>query len=85
MADLPVISTAELASHVGQKVTLRGWLYNKRGSGKLHFLELRDGAGIVQCVMAKADVGDEAFAAADKVTQESSIEITGDVKAHPKR
>ena len=81
----PVASTQDLGAHVGQTVTLRGWLYNKRSSGKLHFLELRDGAGIVQCVMAKAAVGDEVFARTDHVTQESTIEVVGTVKAHPKR
>lgn len=78
-------TTADVGSHVGQTVTLRGWLYNKRSSGKLHFLELRDGFGIIQCVMAKADVGPDLFASADRVTQETSIEVTGEVKAHPKR
>ncbi|MCC6556264.1 MAG: asparagine--tRNA ligase [Planctomycetaceae bacterium] len=85
MKDAPAIATHDLGAHVGQTVTLRGWLYNKRSSGKLHFIELRDGFGIVQCVMSKGDVGEEAFAAADKVTQESAVEITGEVKAHPKR
>lgn len=85
MQDPPVITTSDLSAHVGRIVTLRGWLYNKRSSGKLHFLELRDGFGIVQCVMAKSDVGDDVFAAADKITQESTIEVTGEVKAHPKR
>ena len=85
MQDVPVIATQDLGAHIGQPVTLRGWLYNKRSSGKLHFLELRDGFGLVQCVMAKSDVGDEVFAAVDKITQESSIEVTGEVKAHPKR
>ena len=85
MQDTPVIATSDLSAHVGGTVALRGWLYNKRSSGKLHFLELRDGFGTVQCVMAKSDVGEEVFAAADKVTQESVIEVTGEVKAHPKR
>jgi asparaginyl-tRNA synthetase len=85
MQDLPLITTSDLSAHVGRSATLRGWLYNKRSSGKLHFLELRDGSGIVQCVMAKSDVGDELFAAADKVTQESTVEVSGEVKAHPKR
>jgi asparaginyl-tRNA synthetase len=84
-AGAAVVLIQDLGKHVGEKVTLRGWLYNKRGSGKLHFLEVRDGTGLTQCVMAKADVGEEAFAAADKVTQETSIEVTGEVKAHPKR
>jgi asparaginyl-tRNA synthetase len=75
----------DLAARVGETVTLRGWLYNKRSSGKLHFIELRDGTGIVQCVMGRNDVPPEVFAAADRITQESSLEITGQVKAHPKR
>jgi asparaginyl-tRNA synthetase len=85
MQDVPATATQDLGAHVGQTVTLRGWLYNKRSSGKLHFIELRDGSGIVQCVMAKNDVGEEVFAAADKITQESTIEVTGEVRAHPKR
>ena len=85
MEDVSVVASDHIGAHVGKRVTLRGWLYNKRSSGKLHFLEVRDGFGIVQCVMAKADVGEELFAAADKVTQESSIEVTGEVRAHPKR
>lgn len=80
-----VITTSEAKDHVGSEVTLRGWLYNKRSSGKLHFLEVRDGLGMLSCVMAKGDVGDEAFAAADKIAQESAIEVRGEVKAHPKR
>ncbi|AUX24830.1 asparaginyl-tRNA synthase [Sorangium cellulosum] len=85
MQDLPVIATSDLSAHVGRTVTLRGWLYHKRSSGKLHFIELRDGFGTVQCVMARGDVGDDVFSAADKVTQESVIEVSGEVKAHPKR
>jgi len=85
MEQSPVILSSQLGAHVGQKVTLCGWLYNKRSSGKLHFIELRDGLGLVQCVMGKKDVGDEAFAAADKVQQESAIEVTGEVREHPKR
>jgi asparaginyl-tRNA synthetase len=85
MTGTSAVATNDLAKRVGDTVTLRGWLYNKRSSGKLHFIELRDGLGMVQCVLAKAAVGDEAFAAADKITQESAIEVTGVVKAHPKR
>ncbi|MBM4356832.1 MAG: asparagine--tRNA ligase [Deltaproteobacteria bacterium] len=81
----PVVSISRLAHHVGSEVVLQGWLYNKRSSGKLHFLEVRDGSGITQCVMAKAEVGDEAFAAADGLQQESSLRVTGKVVAHPKR
>ena len=70
----------DVHAHVGREVTLKGWLYNKRSSGKLHFLQLRDGYGIIQCVMFKGDVPEEMFALGDAVTQESSIIITGVVR-----
>lgn len=70
----------DIGKHAGQTVTLQGWLYNKRSSGKLHFLQLRDGTGVIQCVVFKGDVSPEVFEAADKVSQESSIEVTGVVK-----
>jgi asparaginyl-tRNA synthetase len=70
----------DLHKHVGEPVTLKGWLYGKRGSGKLHFLQVRDGTGIVQCVMSKADVGDETFARADKLVQETAITVDGTVR-----
>jgi asparaginyl-tRNA synthetase len=76
---------AELGSHVGQTVTLRGWLYNKRGSKRLQFLEVRDGTGTVQCIVDAGDAGDEAFALAASLAQESSLEVDGEVRAHPKR
>jgi asparaginyl-tRNA synthetase len=84
MSTADSVSISQLPSHVGQDVTLHGWLYNKRSSGKLHFLELRDGTGIVQCVVFKGDVSAEIFAAADKLQQETSLEITGAVKKHGK-
>src|SRR5688572_7731612 len=74
----------DLALHVGEKVTLEGWLYNKRSSGKLHFLEVRDGSGICQCVVFKGDVTPELFAAADKLSQETSLRVTGVVREHGK-
>ena len=52
----------DLKKHVGQEVTLRGWIYNKRVKGKIAFLMLRDGSGLAQCVAVKAEVGDAAFA-----------------------
>ncbi len=72
----------DLAQHVGETVTIRGWLYHRRSSGKLHFLEVRDGSGIVQVVVSKQGVTPEAFAAADHIAQESSVEIVGSVKEH---
>src|SRR5689334_24897030 len=74
----------DLGKHIGEEVTLRGWLYNKRSSGKLHFLEVRDGTGICQCVVFKGNVSPELFAAADHITQETSLEVVGTVKEHGK-
>ncbi|MDQ7065652.1 MAG: asparagine--tRNA ligase [candidate division KSB1 bacterium] len=71
----------DIAKYEGQKITLYGWLYNKRLKGKLAFLLLRDGTGIIQCVMSVADVGEAIFQRAEEVTQESSIVITGQVRA----
>ena len=70
----------DVGQYLGQEITLKGWLYNKRSSGKLHFLQLRDGSGIIQCVMFKGDVSPEQFDLGDKVTQESSIIVTGTVR-----
>ena len=81
---MPTVSIATLATHVGQDVTLQGWLYNKRSSGKLHFLEIRDGSGICQCVVFKGNVSPELFTMADHIPQESSVEVTGTVKEHGK-
>jgi asparaginyl-tRNA synthetase len=70
----------QLSRHVGQDVTLAGWLYNRRSSGKIHFLQIRDGTGICQCVATLNDLGAEAFAAADHLSQETSLEVTGSVR-----
>src|SRR6187397_1623391 len=64
----------------GKTVTLRGWLYGKRSSGKLHFLQLRDGTGILQCVMFFKDVPEEVFRSADHLAQETSLAVTGQVR-----
>jgi asparaginyl-tRNA synthetase len=69
-----------LARHVGRHVEVRGWLYNRRSSGRIHFLLVRDGNGIVQAVMSRADVSQEVFAAADRLPQESSIIVRGTVR-----
>src|SRR5258708_20754980 len=53
----------DIAAHDGQEVTLRGWLYGKRSSGKLHFLQVRDGTGVIQCVLSKKDVPEAVFEA----------------------
>jgi asparaginyl-tRNA synthetase len=74
----------KLKDHVGEEVTLRGWLFNKRSSGKVRFVILRDGTGYVQCVFFKGNVTQEAFEYADKLGQESSIEVKGKVKEEPR-
>src|SRR5208337_1929155 len=70
----------ELSHHVGNRVTLKGWLAGKRSSGKIHFLQVRDGTGVCQCVASLADLGVESFAAADHMGQETSLEVTGIVR-----
>ncbi|RNC85198.1 MAG: asparagine--tRNA ligase [Balneola sp.] len=71
----------QLANHVDTEVTLKGWVYNYRSSGSLVFIEMRDGTGLAQCVVAKDDVSEAAWEAAASLKQESSLEIVGTVKA----
>jgi asparaginyl-tRNA synthetase len=73
-----------LHEHVGETVTLQGWLYHKTGKGKLHFLQIRDGTGICQAVVFRGNVHDEQFEAAKELSQESSLRVTGEVKADPR-
>ena len=75
---------SDLKNYVGQQVTLRGWVYNSRSSGKVKFLELRDGTGNVSCVYFRGECEDSAFDNFEQATQESSVEITGLVRKHPK-
>jgi len=76
-ASLPVCSVREVGRYSGQEVALHGWLYQSRSSGKIAFLMIRDGTGIIQGVLSKADVGDDGFQTARQATQESSIRVTG--------
>ena len=71
-----------LARHVGEEVEIRGWLFNKRSSGKIAFLIVRDGSGVVQGVLLKTN--ETAFAAAETLTQESSLYLRGTVRAEPR-
>ena len=70
----------EVHKHVGQQVTIRGWLYHRTDKGKLRFLLVRDGTGIIQAVVFKKAVLPEVFEAADSITQESSVEVTGSIR-----
>jgi len=77
----PVTTIREIGRHEGQAVTLRGWLYNLRESGKLLFPIFRDGSGVIQGVVAKNAVSPEMFDSVKKLTQESSVIVTGKVRA----
>src|SRR3954468_9874202 len=77
----PVTTIAEIGKHDGQSVTIRGWLYNLRESGKLLFPQFRDGSGIIQGVVPKNAVSPEVFDAVKTLTQESSVIVEGKVRA----
>ena len=78
---MTAIKIEEIAEYDGQEVTVRGWLYLKTGKGKIQFLRVRDGTGIVQCVAFRPDIGEERFEEIKRLGQESSLSITGVVKA----
>jgi asparaginyl-tRNA synthetase len=80
-AGLRAVPIESLLQHIGQQVLVQGWLYHMRSKGKLHFLLVRDGTGIVQAVVFQGDVSQEDFAAAGSLTQESSLRVIGTVKA----
>jgi asparaginyl-tRNA synthetase len=76
----PTAYVADVAKHEGQEITLHGWLHARRSSGKLHFLQLRDGTGTIQCVVFKGNVSPETFQEADHLPQETSLAVKGLVK-----
>src|SRR5213080_1615177 len=76
----PVTTISEIGKHDGQTVTIRGWLYNLRESGKLLFPIFRDGSGVIQGVVPKSTVPPEIFDAVKSLTQESSVIIEGKVR-----
>jgi asparaginyl-tRNA synthetase len=71
----------DIGRHEGEAVIIQGWLHNRRSSGRIHFLTVRDGTGFIQAVMSKATVGEELFKAADHLSQETSIIVTGTARA----
>ena len=74
----------DLPNKVGQEITVRGWLYTKRSSGKVRFLILRDGTGLVQGVMVKGKIPEADFTSFDRLTHESSLTVKGLVRAEPR-
>jgi len=75
----------DLAQHLGEEITLKGWVRTIRHSGKLLFIVLRDGTGEVQCVAFQPDLGEAAFDTAKRLTMESSLIVTGTAKPHQKQ
>lgn len=76
---MQIVRIADIGKHLGESVRLQGWLYNKRGSKKLQFLQVRDGSGIIQAVVSLGDVGETTYALAESLAQESSIRVDGQV------
>jgi asparaginyl-tRNA synthetase len=79
-----LIRLENIDQYVGQTVTVEGWLYDKTDKGKLQFLQVRDGTGIVQCVVFQKDVTPEILEAAKRLSQESSLVVTGVVRSDPR-
>ena len=75
----------DLKEYLDKEVLLKGWVYNFRSSGKIAFLQLRDGSGFAQCVVAKDSVSAEVWKVVEEMTLESSVEISGIVSKHPKK
>ncbi|MGC8797306.1 MAG: asparagine--tRNA ligase [candidate division WOR-3 bacterium] len=78
------ITIDRIGAYCGQVVTLLGWVYNRRSSGKIRFVLLRDGTGIIQCVFVHGQVPEKAFELADNIPQESSVAMTGTVREEPR-
>jgi len=78
------VHIADLKSHVGETVTLQGWVYNHRSSGKIKFLLLRDGTGICQCIYFRGECDEKAFEDFEKLSQETSVKVVGVVRAEPR-
>ena len=76
-----IIQVSNIAKYEGQEVTVQGWVYNRTDKGKLVFLLVRDGSGFVQCVAFKGDLDEGTFDQLMRIPQESSVIITGPVRA----
>ena len=75
----------DLKDHLDKEVTLKGWVYNFRSSGKIAFLQMRDGSGLTQAVVAKDSVDEASWQVVEEMSQESSVEVVGTVSKHPKK
>ena len=81
METAPLVRVRDLGRHEGRSVTVQGWVYNRTDKGKLQFIQVRDGTGVVQAVAFQKDLDEAAFDAARTLTQESSVAVTGLVRA----
>ncbi|MBU0727494.1 asparagine--tRNA ligase [Patescibacteria group bacterium] len=79
-----IITISDAKNHVDKEATIQGWMYNRRGSGSIYFMQLRDGTGFMQGVVTPQESGKEAMTEAEKMTMESSCRVTGKITAHPK-
>ena len=80
----PIVRIDSIGHHVGETVTLHGWVYNRTDKGRLQFIQVRDGSGLIQAVAFKKNLPEEAFEAARHVSQESSVIVTGLVREDPR-
>src|SRR4030042_2957594 len=81
---IPIIRADKIADYISQEVILQGWVYNRTEKGKLVFLLVRDGYGFVQCVAFRGDLDAELFDRLIRLPQESSVSVTGMVRADPR-
>src|SRR3989338_4858604 len=82
---LDYVFIKDLSKKVSQKVSIRGWVYNFRSSGKIAFLQIRDGSGFCQAIVNKASVSEKVWGEIEKITLETSVILTGEVSKHPKK
>ncbi|MBU0732415.1 asparagine--tRNA ligase [Patescibacteria group bacterium] len=82
---MKTVLTKDLKDHIGKEVSLKGWIYNIRSSGKLFFLQFRDGYGYTQAIVSEKEVDDKVWKIAGELTMESSVELIGEVSKHPKK
>jgi asparaginyl-tRNA synthetase len=83
-SDVGEVSVRHLAEHDGQEVTVRGWVANARSSGKIAFLQVRDGSGVVQVVVSRQEVPEVAWEDARRAAQESTVTVRGRVRLDPR-
>jgi len=82
---MQTILLKDISQYLSQEVAVRGWIYNFRSSGSIFFLQVRDGSGFVQAIVSKKEVAPEVWEACEKITMETSAEISGTVSKHPKK